>query len=253
MRLVALFALLAAAQLAPQRLDVTTLSPGAPVRVTELDLGKLKGELRRLSWSADGTALSVTTVDGDKPTDKVHVYLVTVADGRVSPVDREPDWASAYWVQKSDRYAPGLPSIEIAVEQKIENSKTGTGPAGAAEREGGGVGGLNGANDLARAVGGQERENVVRLTVFGATIAQFVNTRPLPGLTFGWGPGGSGTIAFVDPDGRLYLLDAQHKRAIPGVKDAVLPAWSLDGTRLAYLQKSGRRKYALMTIGLTSP
>jgi hypothetical protein len=43
------------------------------------------------------------------------------------------------------------------------------------------------------------------------------------------------------------LLDRnKHKQTVSGVKDALLPAWSTDGTRLAWVQKSGRRKYTLV-------
>ena len=57
--------------------------------------------------------------------------------------------------------------------------------------------------------------------------------------------GNSGAIAYTDREsGHLMLLD-QHKRkqTIAGVKDALLPAWSIDGSRLAWVQKSGRKKY----------
>lgn len=249
MRLFPILLSLLLAQVSSPALDVTTVSIGRPATVAELDLGKLKGDLRRLSWSPDGSELCVVTAERETLS---HAYLVSVATGAVSPADAEPAWASAYWVVKSDRYAPGRPSIEIAVEQKTENVKSGTGPAGSAEREGTAQPGVTGANDLARAAASQERARIVRLSVFGATIAEFVNTRPLPGLTFGWGPDGSAAIAYVDAQGRLSLLDrARHARAVPGVKDALLPAWTRDGARLAYLQKTGRRKYALMVVALT--
>jgi len=255
MRCLPLLILVAIGQISSSPLDVTAIAVGAPTRVADLDLGKLKGELRRLSWSPDGTKMCVQTADGDKPADKVHVYIVTVEGGGIADVDREPDWAWSYWAFKSDRYAPGLPLIEIAVEQKTENVKTGMGSAGGAERgsDPSGGGNLNGAENVQRAAESGEHENVVRLTVFGSVIGQFVNTRPLPGLTFGWGPERAAAIAFVDSEGRLYLLDSLgHKRAISGVKDALLPAWTTDGSRLAFLQKTGRRKYALMTISLAA-
>lgn len=244
-----------AAQIVPSSLDVTTLSLGPPERIAEIDLGKLKGELRRLSWSTDGTQISLMTAEGDQPTDKTHFYVVAVAGGAIAGADREPDWATAYWTYKSDRYAPGLPSIEIGVEQKTENVKVGTGSAGALDRESSGLGAdnVNNAANVERAAQG-DRAHVVRLSIFGSVIAEFINRRPLPGLTFGWGPPRAAALAFVDADGRLYLLDsARHKRAVSGVKDAILPAWTTDGSRLAYLQKSGRRKYALMAIDVGAP
>jgi Tol biopolymer transport system component len=48
------------------------------------------------------------------------------------------------------------------------------------------------------------------------------------------------------------FFDAQkHRQTLAGVKDAVLPAWSTDGPRLAYLQKTGRKKYAVAWMSVT--
>jgi hypothetical protein len=105
---------------------------------------------------------------------------------------------------------------------------------------------INSGANLERAAEGQ-KQNVIRLTLFGEAVGEFVNQRPIPGLTFSWGPSGSGAIVYADRDGRLLLLDQnKHKRMISGAKDAVLPAWSTDGMRLAWAQKAGRRKYTLM-------
>jgi hypothetical protein len=46
------------------------------VTVTELDLGKLKGELRQLGWSIDGTELYVQTVDGNPNSEELRHYLL---------------------------------------------------------------------------------------------------------------------------------------------------------------------------------
>jgi hypothetical protein len=37
-----------------------------------------------------------------------------------------------------------------------------------------------------------------------------------------------------------------RRLCISSTKDAVLPAWSADGKRLAYLQKTGRKKYLVL-------
>jgi hypothetical protein len=59
-----------------------------------------------------------------------------------------------------------------------------------------------------------------------------------------WSPDGT--------DGLLILLDQhKHKQVVPGVKNARLPAWSTDGARLAWVQKSGRRKYTPLWSTLT--
>jgi hypothetical protein len=227
-------------------IDVTSVSVGPPTAVAELDLGKLKGDLRRVSWSADGSELYIQTAEGAPPSEKVHHYLVARIGGPVTPAESQPEWAERYWALKSDRSAPGNPSLMIDVDRKLESMKYGTGSAGAIEggdRAGGGT--VMSANNVERAAL-REQQTVVRLTLLGETVGEFVNERPVPGRTFSWGPRGTGIIAYTDREGHLKLLDQnQHKLTVAGVKDALLPAWSSDGTRIAYVQKSARRKYTL--------
>ena len=220
--------------------DASALTIGAPATVTELDLGKLKGELRQLGWSADGTELYVQTADGSPNAEKLRHYVVAVAGGAVKQVDAPPQWAVDYWTMKSDRFAPGLQSVMIEVQQKQEKMKVGTGSGRPGEQAGGAV-------DIEKTAEGQW-ENMARFTVFGETVSEFVNQKPIPGLMFSWGPPGSGTIVYTDRElGHLTLLDRnKHKQAVAGVKDALLPAWSTDGTRLAWVQKTGRRKFTLL-------
>jgi hypothetical protein len=234
----------------PAGLDVSTAHIGAPAIVAELDLGKLKGDVRRVSWSPDDAELALRTAEGDKPTDAVHFFSVAAAGGAVTASEREPDWATSYWAFKSDRSAPGVPGVLIDVQQTLETVKIGTGSAGAIDS--------NRSDPSAMSAGNIDREsqrqkqNVVRLTLYGEPISQFVNRRPEPGEQFSWGPTGSGAVAYVDADGRLFLLDrAKHKRPVAGVKDAMLPAWSADGSKLAYLQRSGRKKYTLAWVPIS--
>jgi len=88
--------------------------------------------------------------------------------------------------------------------------------------------------------------------LLGQAVSEFVNEQPLPGLMFGWGPAGSGTIAFTDRTGRLFLFDRnQHKAAVPRAKNAILPAWSTDGSRLAWAQKGSRKKFTLVVADVS--
>jgi hypothetical protein len=224
--------------------DVSTLKIGAPAVVAELDLGKLKGELRQVAWSPDGAELYIQTVDGVLPAETQHHYTVPAAGGPIAPADQQPDWAKAFWLFKSDRSAPGVPAMMIGVEQGTETTK-GLPPEGSVR--GTGVG----AADLASSNSTNATANVIRLVLLQESIGEFVDARPVPGLTFGWGPDASGAIAFTDRTGRLILFDQKlHKRTVAGVKDALLPAWSMDGSRLAWVQKSGRRKYSLVRTTL---
>ena len=230
-------------------IDVSTVKVGAPSFVAELDLGKLKGELRRIAWSPDGTELYVQTADGSPPSETLRHYIVSVTGGATRGLDVPPEWAESFWTFKSDRAAPGIGSLMIDVEQKLEKIKIGTGSG--RPGEGAGHGGDVPGVDVEKSAEGQ-RQNVVRLTLVGEAISEFVNTRPVPGLMFSWGPAFSGAIAYTDRDGRLMLLDRnKHKQTVSGAKDALLPAWSIDGARLAWVQKSGRKKYTLLWATVT--
>jgi hypothetical protein len=233
-------------------IDVSTLIIGAPAAIAELDLGKLKGELRQLGWSADDTELYVQTAEGDPPSPKLRHYTVPLAGGAPKAplaIDAQPGWAGAYWTFKSDRTAPGVPALVIDVEQKSEKTKIGTGSGRPGATGGGGLGDV--AVDLEKTTEGQYQA-VVRLVLLGEVVSEFVNERPVPGLMFGWGPRGTGVIAYTNRDGQLKLLDQEaRKRTISGAKDAALPAWSNDGTRLAWVQKSGRKKYVVMVAAIS--
>jgi len=233
-------------------IDAAAIEVGAAVAVAEIDTGRLKGELRRLSWSPDGAALYLQTAEGTPPIETLHHYSIAVADGAVTRLDQEPDWAARFWTIKQDRVAPGLESLVIEVVQGAETIKAGTGPAGVLNRESSPTA-VIGANPSVEslAVGNManERARVVRLTLQGDDIAKWINERPIPGVKFSWGPSGGGALVYVGEDGQLVFLDRSKKRhAVSAVKDALLPAWSLDGSRLAFLQKIGRKKYRVMTM-----
>ncbi|HZT77041.1 MAG TPA: hypothetical protein VFA27_10310 [Vicinamibacterales bacterium] len=233
--------------LASQTADVSAIAL-TPATVIELDLGQLKGELRQIGWSPDASQLYIQTVDGDPPKGKVRHYIVASEGGPLTPADRQPEWARAYWAFKSDRTAPGVPALEIEVKQSHDTTKIGAGSS----RPGTMAGSLaDNAENASMASEGQ-RDTLWRFVLLDQTIAEFKDTRPIPGLTFSWGPTGSGAIAFTDRDGRLAFLDqAKHKRTIAGVKDATLPAWSSDGSRIAYAVKQGRKKYQLVWCTIT--
>lgn len=222
--------------------------------MTELDLGKLKGEPRQLAWSLDAAQFYIQTADGNPPNEKLHHYIVSVAGDVPSGQDVPPAWARDYWLFKSGRSAPGLDSLTIVARQTFEIVKSGVGQAGALDREssplGGGTVSMEG---IAKGNEPNQKASVWRLTLLGETVSEFVDQSPVPGLMFGWGPEASGAIAYTERDGgRLMLLDQEkHKHAVAGVKDSLLPAWSMDGSRLAWLQKSGRKKYILLWAPVT--
>ena len=131
----------------------------------------------------------------------------------------------------------------IDVEQKVEKTKIGTGSGRRASAPAAVV-----TCRRHREAAESQNQAVVRLTLLGETVSEFENQVPIPGLMFSWGPLASGAIAYTDREpGHLMLLDQhKHKQTVNGVKDALLPAWSTDGARLAWAQKAGRKKYALV-------
>jgi len=239
-------ALANALQASPPPIDVSKLHVGPAVSVAELDLGTLKGELRQLGWSANALEIYVETAEGNPPSEKLHHYSVSVLGGAVQALETRPDWAQAYWSYKSDRRAPGYDSIEIDVKFEQTTQKVGTGSARPGTQAAGGAPASNFNEDASMAAEGQKLP-VVRFVLFDQTIGEFKNQRPIPGLTFSWGPKGTGAIAFVDADGRLMLLDKEkHTQRVANAKDAALPAWTSDGAHLAWLQKTKKGKYTLM-------
>jgi hypothetical protein len=231
-------------------IDVSTLRLSAPAVVAELDLGSLKGDLRQVGWSPDKAQLYVQTAEGRPPAARLHHYVVAVSGGAVVPAKEAPGWAQDYWSYKSDRFAPGIGSLFIDVTQSLETMKYGTGSAGLIEREDRAGNISVGSSNVDRAAV-SDKLHVVRLMLLGEAISEFVNETPVPGLMFGWGPAGSGTIAFTDREGRLFLFDRnQHKVAVPGAKNAILPAWSTDGSRLAWVQRGSRKKHALVVAAI---
>jgi hypothetical protein len=244
--LVAWLAALAVPQAAGTPLDVAALTTSAPVVVMEIDAGKLKGDPRQLAWAPDGQTLYLQTAEGVPPTFTLHHYSIALAGGALTPVEAEPGWAVEYWNVKQDRVAPGVPSLVLSVEQKEENTQAGPGTSPDAVMAGNPT-----PDNLASGHHGDHKAHVVRLRLLNEEVGVWIDEPFNAGMKFGWGPSGSGAIVHVDGKGQLVLFDQhRHRQVIVAVKDALLPAWTLDGTRLAYLQKTGRKTYAVAWTGV---
>src|SRR5258708_20155033 len=113
-----LFLLLAALQASTTAIDASALKVSAPVIVTELDLGKLKGELRQIAWSPDGARLYIQTVDGDPGSEKLRHYSVAASGGAPAGLDRAPECATAFGTFNSARFPPGIAFIAIDTDHK---------------------------------------------------------------------------------------------------------------------------------------
>ena len=241
--LVAVPALLAG-QAAPRE---ESLRFSEPTTLATLDLDKLKGELSRLAWSPDGSQLYVQTLEGGfgKPNVKLRHYLLSATDGAKRDLQVEPDWALEYWTAKSGQASPDDESLKIELKSEARRERTTSLPQGGELARGGTTSTITQNDELS--ILALQTVPVHTMLLHGETIGEFVNSVIVPGLTFGWGPKGSRAIAFAaQKTGRIVVMDDRGRTwEIAGSKDAILPAWSPDGGRLAWLQKDGRKKHLL--------
>jgi len=236
---------------APLRVDALRIV--APVTLAEIETGKAQPS--RLAWSPDGAQLYVQTLEGGfadlakgLSSAKLRHYVFSAADGTRQESQVEPDWAREYWTGKSDQVsADGRPwNIELKTEERIQNT-TSVPRGGDLAKGGTTVATGAGAEDANAAAFNRQLVRTHSMLLKGEVVGKFENTVIVPGLTFGWGPLGTRAIAFVEQkSGRVVLMDdGGKKREIRGTKEAVLPAWSPDATKVAWLQKDNKRTFLL--------
>ena len=249
-----LFPVLVAAQ---EALSVATLKISEPKKLGELDADKLKGQPSRLSWSPDGQQLYLQVMEGEfgQPPKRLGHFIINSENGSRKDEDSEPEWASVYWSQKSAQASPDDASLKIELKEDTRTEKTVNTPMGGALARGGSgdsTGGVTGdalANQF-----NQQTIRIITTSLKGTTIGVFEGMPLVPGRTFGWAHKGSKAIVFADPkSGKVTVMDANgERREINGSKDALLPAWSPDGSRIAWLQKDGKKKYVLQTARVST-
>jgi hypothetical protein len=242
--------------------DATQVTVSAPSAVVEIDAAKLKGDIVRLAWSPDARELYVQSAETKGLNTRLHHYRVGLDGTPPASIPEEPGWAALYWSGKSAQTAPGLSSLKIEIEQQQKRVTATSAPSGGSMARGdlpgsasnAGAGAGMGLEDAARAAGQAQTASTVTLRLKGRVIGEFVNTAVVPGLAFSWGPSGTGLIAFVNEDRRIVLMDEQGRtQTCADLKSAVLPAWTSDGQRLAYLEKTGRKKFTLRVAAVTVP
>jgi len=255
-----LFIILAALVLqASTSSDASRLALGIAQPVAEIDLGKLKGDLVRLAWSADGSEFYIQTAerDGRGAVKSAKHYVLTATSKNPKSVDQEPAWASKYWTWKSGQASPAATSFKILVDGPREEIVRATSaPTGGALAKGGTSNPLEGTtlSDVASAVDQSQKKIIYTLRLNGEALGDWVNEPVTPGTNFSWAPAPMTMLVYAKREGGpLMLLDAaRHKQLLAGAKSAVLPAWSSDGTRIAWLERKDKKKFDLMIAEISA-
>ncbi|MDE3153922.1 MAG: hypothetical protein KGN76_02415 [Acidobacteriota bacterium] len=229
--------------------DTAPFSVSAPAVIMDINGHSMKGDPVELAWSQTAGQFYVETAQGDAPRTTLRHYLIAVGDQAPSSVKVQPPWAAQYWAFKSRRDAPADSRLLIDVRTQVDDNMPTQSLADKAK--GGGSVPLSYAEEVAHnedAEGGDKT-----LVLKGTDVGRFHNAPLLPGLTFGWSPARLHAIAYVDDAGRLAVMDYQFggKQQVGGTKDVLLPAWSPDGTQIAFLVRTGRKDYTLERVTIS--
>jgi hypothetical protein len=233
----------------------------APSTTINIDLGKLKGKLvRQVAWSPDASELYLMTYDPnqDASIKKAYHFVIPVATGTPRAVDAAPKWAEEYWTWKSGQASPDDASLKIdlvterrkvsAVALPFGGDLARGGTEGSAAGSGGGLS----TESAMAAANASQMSDVRTIKLKGQVVGEWINHPIVPGQTFGWGPKGSGLFAYAEQkSGRLVLMNhAGDRHSVEGTRDVSHPAFSNDGSRLAYLEARGRNRFALVVAAV---
>jgi len=237
---------------------VFAVQVSAPALISTIDGGRLKGEPTQLAWSPDGRTLFLQTSERDTTgmLRNPRYFVMSASNGKPEPVDAPPPWVAEYWTWKSNKFAPGSKTFAVEVKEDYRKAVATSSPMGGAMAKGSVAGDPGGggtsAEDVASHAAQTQALHVFSLTLNGETVGEFVNQQFLPGYTFGWSPQSLGMVAYGNQAARLALMD-QHgqKLQVDSTKNVILPAWSSDGSKIAFLQRAGKNKFELYIVTVT--
>ena len=228
---------------------VTDLRLSKLETVLSLDGGASKGQPSRLAWSPDGASIYLRLSRFDRWANERATHVLVNLAAKTTTLEGEPTWAASYWLWKSGRSSPALPTWQIVFDARDELVRTTNVP-----REGN-IGQHTadpaaGLDEVAmRAALASQKVHVETLTLSGHLIDRNPNGNIAVGRTFGWAPTPRRLIAFVTQKGRLALMDNRGRlREIGDTKNVLLPGWSEDGRRVAFLERARNDKYLLREI-----
>jgi hypothetical protein len=181
-------------------------------------------------------------------------YVMPASGGKPEQVGEPPAWATEYWTWKSNQFAPGSKTFGIDTPKAEQRTASATSSPMGGDLARGGVdtgGGGTTAGEVAARAAQTQTQTVITLRLKGETVGEFVGQQFIPGYTFGWSPR-SQFVAYAHPSGRLAIMDEQmNKQQVEGTKNVILPAWSPDGSKIAFLQRAGKNKYELYMVTVT--
>ena len=257
------FLLTAAIALLPQGILITDARDAvlvSPQAIVEIDTGKLKGEPGMLAWSADGKVLYLQMVERDRQgvVASTRHYVITIAERATTGVDSQPAWVRKYWAWKAGPASPAAAAFKIVPNER-EEVKRAVAAVGELAKGGGAGGdghGMPGSSvgEAMSVAANAQKVHIWELKIDSETIGEWVNEGVTPGVNFSWAPAPVHAIVYARRDGGpLSLLDDRgHKQALTVAKNASFPAWSEDGTRIAWLEKKDRRKYDLTIASVSA-
>ena len=231
--------------------DAHQISLGEARVLAEVDTGKVKGDIVRLAWSADGSELYLQAIerDGRGNVKAARHYSISLAGQSLKSIDREPEWAAAYWTWKSGQASPAAPAFKISVDSERKSVRSTAAPMGGSMAKGGTPDGSLGTTlgDVASAADQTQMQQVYTLKLKTETIGVWANEPVMPGVNFSWSPAPLRYLVFAKREGGPLIVvdESGRKQELKGAKTALVPAWSNDGKRIAWLERKDKKKLDL--------